>query len=203
MEQAIENAALYAAYVLYQYGWDVDRLRQHWHWSGKNCPQKIRQTGRWEWFKNRVQEHLNAIKQGDDSASKKPSASTPKKKKQGVSKKGWSFAGTFEVSETIVVRRGYKSSGAPRLHLNKPVAKGSYLQPGDFINFDHIWFADGFWWGRFKYPGRKDSTYYFAPLGVRDPRVEFSKAKLWGKLTKLNMKKGSKVTDWHKRNAIK
>ena len=204
MEKAIENATLYAAYVLHQYGWGVDRLRQHWHWSGKNCPQKIRQTGRWDWFKNRVQQHLNAIKKGSSSASNK-TTSKPKvsKKPQGVSEKGWSFAGTFEVTETIVVRRGYKSTGAPRLHLNKPVAEGSYLRPGDFINFDHVWFADGYWWGRFKYPGRKDSSYYFVPLGVRNPAVEFSKAKLWGKLTKLSMKKDSKVLDWHKKNAIK
>ena len=203
-KQAQENTALYVAYVLHQYGWGTDRLRQHWNWSGKDCPHKMRAHNGWGAFVARVQAHLNAIKKGSSSASKK-TTSKPKvsKKPQGVSEKGWSFAGTFEASETIVVRRGYKSSGAPRLHLNKPVAKGSYLKPGDFINFDHVWFADGYWWVRFKYPGRKDSTYYFAPLGVRNPAVEFSKAKLWGKLTKLSMKKGSKVLDWHKKNAIK
>ena len=203
-KQAQENTALYVAYVLHQYGWGTDRLRQHWNWSGKDCPHKMRAHNGWGAFVARVQAHLNAIKKGSSSASKK-TTSKPKvsKKPQGVSEKGWSFAGTFEASETIVVRRGYKSSGAPRLHLNKPVSKGSYLKPGDFINFDHVWFADGYWWVRFKYPGRKDSTYYFAPLGVRNPAVEFSKAKLWGKLTKLSMKKGSKVLDWHKKNAIK
>ena len=203
-KQAQENAALYVAYVLHQYGWGTYRLRQHWNWSGKDCPHKMRAHNGWGAFVARVQAHLNAIKKGSSSASKKPT-SKPKvnKKTQGVSEKGWSFAGTFEASETIVVRRGYKSTGAPRLHLNKPVAKGSYLKPGDFINFDHVWFADGYWWVRFKYPGRKDSTYYFAPLGVRNPAVEFSKAKLWGKLTKLSMKKDSKVLDWYKKNAIK
>ena len=203
-KQAQENTALYVAYVLHQYGWGTDRLRQHWNWSGKDCPHKMRAHNGWGAFVARVQQHLNAIKKGSSSASKK-TTSKPKvsKKPQGVSEKGWSFAGTFEASETIVVRRGYKSSGAPRLHLNKPVAEGSYLKPGDFINFDHVWFADGYWWVRFKYPGRKDSNYYFVPLGVRNPAVEFSKAKLWGKLTKLSMKKGSKVLDWHKKNAIK
>lgn len=203
-KQAQENTALYVAYVLHQYGWGTDRLRQHWNWSGKDCPHKMRAHNGWGAFVARVQAHLNAINKGSSSASKKPTSKPiVSKKPQGVSEKGWSFAGTFEVSETIVVRRGYKSSGAPRLHLNKPVAKGSYLKPGDFINFDHVWFADGYWWVRFKYPGRKDSNYYFAPLGVRNPAVEFSKAKLWGKLTKLSMKKSSKVLDWHKKNAIK
>ena len=203
-KQAQENTALYVAYVLHQYGWGTDRLRQHWNWSGKDCPHKMRAHNGWGAFVARVQAHLNAIKKGSSSASNK-TTSKPKvsKKPQGVSEKGWSFAGTFEASETIVVRRGYKSSGAPRLHLNKPVAEGSYLKPGDFINFDHVWFADGYWWVRFKYPGRKDSNYYFVPLGVRNPAVEFSKAKLWGKLTKLSMKKDSKVLDWHKKNAIK
>ena len=203
-KQAQENAALYVAYVLHQYGWGTDRLRQHWNWSGKDCPHKMRAHNGWGAFVARVQAHLNAIKKGSSSASNK-TTSKPKvsKKPQGVSEKGWSFAGTFEASETIVVRRGYKSTGAPRLHLNKPVARGSYLKPGDFINFDHVWFADGYWWVRFKYTGRKDSNYYFAPLGVRNPAVEFSKAKLWGKLTKLSMKKDSKVLDWHKKNAIK
>ena len=203
-KKAQENTALYVAHILYQYGWGTDRLRQHWNWSGKDCPHKMRAHNGWGAFVARVQAHLNAIKKGSSSASEK-TTSKPKvsKKPQGVSEKGWSFAGTFEVTETIVVRRGYKSTGAPRLHLNKPVAEGSYLRPGDFINFDHVWFADGYWWVRFKYPGRKDSSYYFAPLGVRNPAVEFSKAKLWGKITKLSMKKDSKVLDWHKKNAIK
>lgn len=258
-KQAQENTALYVAYVLHQYGWGTDRLRQHWNWSGKDCPHKMRAHNGWGAFVARVQAHLNAIKGGQKATTPTKSNPTPSKsgtytvkkgdtlfgiakankttvakikslnglesdtikvgqklkvsgtvakpkvskKPQGVSEKGWSFAGTFEASETIVVRRGYKSTGAPRLHLNKPVAKGSYLKPGDFINFDHVWFADGYWWVRFKYPGRKDSNYYFVPLGVRNPAVEFSKAKLWGKLTKLSMKKGSKVLDWHKKNAIK
>src|SRR5699024_6309565 len=33
--QAEKNAALYVAHVLIQYGWGVDRLRQHWDWSRK------------------------------------------------------------------------------------------------------------------------------------------------------------------------
>lgn len=204
-KKAEENAALYIAHVLHQYGWGMDRLKRHYDWSGKDCPHKMHATNSYQAFRNRVQAHLNALKKGSTASKPAPSKPKPKpsKKPQGVSEKGWSFAGTFEASETIVVRRGYKSTGAPRLHLNKPVAKGSYLKPGDFINFDHVWFADGYWLVRFKYPGRKDSNYYFVPLGVRNPAVEFSKAKLWGKLTKLSMKKDSKVLDWHKKNAIK
>src|SRR5699024_10303768 len=78
--KAEENAALYVAYVLHQYGWGVSRLRQHWDWSRKDCPHKMRAHNRWNWFKNRVQQHLNAIKKGGSSGStttKKPSSKAP------------------------------------------------------------------------------------------------------------------------------
>lgn len=146
-------------------------------------------------------ELADAITGGTGAAKAPVQAAVPKP--QGVSQKGWSFAGTFVSDETIVVRRGYQSTGAPRLHLNEPVSEGSYIQPGDAVNFNHVWFADGLWWGRMKYMGRQDSTYYFIPFGERNPAVEFSNAKLWGELTSLSMKKGSKVLDWHKRDAIK
>lgn len=71
-KQAEENAALYIAHVLDQYGWGTDRLRQHYNWSSKDCPHKQRAHGGWNAFKNRVQEHLNAIK-GGSSAPSKPS----------------------------------------------------------------------------------------------------------------------------------
>ena len=77
--KAEENAALYVAYVLHQYGWGVNRLRQHWDWSRKDCPHKMRAHNRWNWFKNRVQQHLNAIKKGGSSSSSSSSSSSKKK----------------------------------------------------------------------------------------------------------------------------
>ena len=57
LEQAYENSALYVAYVLKQYGWGVNVLRQHYDFTRKNCPRKIRLYNRWNWFKHRVQQH--------------------------------------------------------------------------------------------------------------------------------------------------
>lgn len=74
---AQENATLYAAHVLIQYGWGVDRLRQHNDWSGKDCPHKIRAHGYWDWFVNRVQQHMDAINGGNVSGVSKPTTSAP------------------------------------------------------------------------------------------------------------------------------
>ncbi len=79
--QAEKNTALYVAHVLIQYGWGVDRLKQHWDWSRKDCPHKMRAWGNWQAFKNMVQKNINEIKSGKPSTPKKttPKKPTPKK----------------------------------------------------------------------------------------------------------------------------
>lgn len=170
MEKAIENATLYTAYVLHQYGWGVDRLRQHWHWSGKNCPQKIRQTGRWEWFKNRVQQHLNAIKKGSTATtkpvSKKTKKNTTKKVTKPVAKKpakkkkiAWDWAGTFTANTTIAVRKLKKGQTIPSL-TSTLVDKDSFIKKGEWVNWDRLYYIQGYWWVRFKYPTNPSAGYF-------------------------------------------
>lgn len=76
--QAQENTTLYAANVLLQFKWGVDRLKQHWHWSRKDCPHKMRAHGYWDWFVRRVQQHMNAIKKGTSTGVAKPTTTAPK-----------------------------------------------------------------------------------------------------------------------------
>lgn len=57
--RAEQNAVEYIGDVLKQYGWGVDKLRQHYDFNGKNCPHRIRDEGRWESFKKRVQAYMN------------------------------------------------------------------------------------------------------------------------------------------------
>lgn len=83
---AEENAALYIAYVLKQYGWGMDRLKRHYDWSGKDCPHKMHATGTYQAFRNRVQAHLNALNKG--TVASKPSAK-PASKKKSVNTGGW------------------------------------------------------------------------------------------------------------------
>src|SRR5699024_5655523 len=107
--KAEENAALYTAHVLHQYGWGVDKVKKHQDYSGKYCPHVILANGKWQWFKNRVQAHLKAIKKGS-TASKPASkpAVKPKPQKKGRYETGWKYSGTFTVTakEGIAVYRG-------------------------------------------------------------------------------------------------
>ncbi len=54
-ERTLQNAAYVAAYVLNLLGLGMDALRQHFDWSGKNCPRILRDTGRWEEFVQMVE----------------------------------------------------------------------------------------------------------------------------------------------------
>ena len=60
--QAEENAVQYIAKLLYERGWGVDRVKKHQDWSGKYCPHRILDEGRWDSFKKRIQAALEALK---------------------------------------------------------------------------------------------------------------------------------------------
>lgn len=56
--QAEENAVQFIADLLKQYGWGVDRVKQHYDWSRKNCPHRIRDEKRWSSFIARIEKVL-------------------------------------------------------------------------------------------------------------------------------------------------
>jgi N-acetylmuramoyl-L-alanine amidase CwlA len=72
-KKAEDNAALYIAHVLKQYGWGVNRVKQHWNWSRKDCPHKMRNTGTWDNFIRKVQANLDKL--NGKKAPAKPKAS--------------------------------------------------------------------------------------------------------------------------------
>ncbi len=57
-EQALQNAAKLTAYLLQTYHLDLDCVKQHGDFSGKNCPATLRDTGRWEEFLLLVEQNL-------------------------------------------------------------------------------------------------------------------------------------------------
>lgn len=195
---AEENAALYIAYVLKQYGWGIDRLKRHYDWSGKDCPHKMHATNSYQAFRNRVQAHLNALNSNASKPAKQPVAK-PKPAKKGRYETGWHWSGTFTANTTIVVRKGNRGTNNPA------VGKESYIKKGDWVNFDHLFYKNGYWWIRFKYAAKGASTnYFFMPVGERNPKINFADTKLWGTVTKLNSnEKTSGVTNWHKKEAVK
>ena len=211
-KKAEENAALYIAHVLHQYGWGMDRLKRHYDWSGKDCPHKMHATGTYQAFRNRVQAHLNALKKGSTAPAKpvtkkpakKPASKPANKpaKKKGRYETGWHWSGTFTVTanEGIAVYRGNRG-----LNKKNLVDKASWLKKGQWVNFDHLFYKNGLWWIRFKYAAPGASTaYFFMPVGKRNPKVNFADAKLWGTVSKLNKnEKKSGVTNWKKKGAVK
>ena len=50
----IRMLAKLVAELLLEFNLSTDRIKQHWHFSGKDCPGVIRHCGRWEEFKNLV-----------------------------------------------------------------------------------------------------------------------------------------------------
>ena len=60
-EKTLRKAIEITAYILEQYGWTIDNLKQHYDWNGKNCPSILRDTGRWEWFKNEVKKEMEKV----------------------------------------------------------------------------------------------------------------------------------------------
>lgn len=66
--KTLDNAATLVARLLKERGWGVDRLRRHFDWSGKICPRKMYDDGRWTgWtaFVNMVRYKLTTM--GDDA----------------------------------------------------------------------------------------------------------------------------------------
>lgn len=57
-EKTFQNGAKLTAYLLHSYGLSIDAVKQHNDFNGKNCPQTIRETDRWQEFLNAVQENL-------------------------------------------------------------------------------------------------------------------------------------------------
>ena len=48
--RTMRNLAKLVAELLIQYNLGFDRVKQHWHFSGKNCPQVMRENNRWNEF---------------------------------------------------------------------------------------------------------------------------------------------------------
>ena len=63
----LRKLAKLVAELLLQYNLSFDRIKQHWHFSGKDCPGVIRHTGRWQEFRNLVKIEYFAKTQLKDS----------------------------------------------------------------------------------------------------------------------------------------
>ena len=247
--QAELNAVEYVAHVLLQYNWNTNRLRQHWDWSRKDCPHKMRAWGNWGRFKNEVASKMNAISKPKKSAPAPTSSDTYTVKKgdslwsiakkhkttvvnikklnglstdvikvgQKLKVKGkatakkvtvrksppneWYWAGTFTANTTIAVRSG--------LGLAKPlVGRASWLKSGQWVNFNRLYYRDGHWWIRFKYPTNPSAGWFFMTVGQKQHGITFRRAnelnRLWGKVSNLDSNENtSGIKDWTRKDGVK
>ncbi|QDQ03135.1 N-acetylmuramoyl-L-alanine amidase family protein [Lysinibacillus fusiformis] len=58
---AEENAVQYIAKLLKEFGWGIERVKQHYDWSKKNCPHRIRAEGRWNSFLKRIEQAMKPV----------------------------------------------------------------------------------------------------------------------------------------------
>lgn len=64
-EQTLGHASQLVAHMLYEREWEIDRLRRHYDWNGRNCPRKMNADGSWSgWddFVAVVEEKLSQLK---------------------------------------------------------------------------------------------------------------------------------------------
>ena len=57
-EKAQENAAEFVAFKLKEYGWGIDKVYTHKHWSGKHCPHRTLDEYGWEYFLDLVEKYM-------------------------------------------------------------------------------------------------------------------------------------------------
>lgn len=57
---AEKHAAWLCAKMLKDYKLDISKVKQHYNWSGKDCPRVLRKTGRWKTFLKDVEGYLPA-----------------------------------------------------------------------------------------------------------------------------------------------
>jgi len=86
-EKTVENAVKLVAKLLKERGWGIDRLRRHYDWSGKICPQIFYDGGKWTgWtkFKNDVNKELISMN--------KPIMPNPSNQPSPWAKEAWEWA---------------------------------------------------------------------------------------------------------------
>jgi len=59
--QAVENAAQLCACLLYAYDLRLEDVKQHYDFSGKNCPEQLRKGDGWQNFLNLVEQYQHSV----------------------------------------------------------------------------------------------------------------------------------------------
>lgn len=124
-KKAEDNAALYIAHVLKQYGWGIDRLKRHYDWSGKDCPHKMHATGTYQAFRNLVKKYLDELNEEEKPKAKEPvkKATTPKKT---ASKPKTTTKKSTKKSNAVIAKEVYNGKWGNDPERSKKLKKAGY-----------------------------------------------------------------------------
>lgn len=57
-QKAVDNAAQLVAYLIQSYKLNIDDIKQHYDFCGKDCPHRLRENDNWEQFLLKVEKYL-------------------------------------------------------------------------------------------------------------------------------------------------
>lgn len=96
-EKTLRHAAVVTAWFLKGRNWGTNKLRQHYDWSGKNCPRILRDTGRWDEFVKMVEKELN-------SKMTVTEAKTVIKNKVGLEEQTLNFLELYKYGDELLIK---------------------------------------------------------------------------------------------------
>ena len=154
---AEENAVYVAARVLHKFNLPIDRLKKHQDWSGKKCPHRILDEGRWASFKERVNTVLKAIKAGTTSGSLS-AGTTAINKPASSSSSSSSSSTTFKVGDynnyvTTTDNLNVRSSRSASASILTTIPKGTKIKIG-YIMYEGNKTTGTTLWGGTTYNGQ-------------------------------------------------
>ncbi|MEC2134681.1 N-acetylmuramoyl-L-alanine amidase family protein [Bacillus subtilis] len=132
-------AIKFIAQLLKERGWGVDRVKKHQDWSGKYCPHRVLDEGRWNAVKAAIAAELKALGGNTSSSSSKP----PTK----VVKTNGSYVKNTVIADSLNVRTQRNANSSIVLTLPK----------GSTVQYQKGSTQNG--WGYIKYTNSKGATY--------------------------------------------
>ncbi|MBJ3805239.1 N-acetylmuramoyl-L-alanine amidase [Bacillus subtilis] len=132
-------AIKFIAQLLKERGWGVDRVKKHQDWSGKYCPHRVLDEGRWNAVKSAIAAELKALGGNTSSSSSKP----PTK----VVKTNGSYVKNKVIADSLNVRTQRNANSSIVLTLPK----------GSTVQYQKGSTQNG--WGYIKYTNSKGATY--------------------------------------------
>lgn len=132
-------AIRFIAQLLKERGWGVDRVKKHQDWSGKYCPHRVLDEGRWNAVKAAIDSELKSLGGSHtSSSSSKPS---------NAANTGGSYVKNTVIADSLNVRTQRNANSSIVLTLPK----------GSTVQYQKGSTQNG--WGYIKYTNSKGATY--------------------------------------------